>query len=72
MEAPIQLVWSEHMEARILLYPYLGYKTNIDEVKSNPTTEKERKEFFELIGEDEHTCICNNLFMAVGSRGLYI
>ena len=72
MEAPIQLVWSEHMEARILLYPCLGYKTYMDEVRANPATEKERKEFFELIGEDEHTCILNNLFMAVGSRSLYI
>ena len=40
-DVPMKLVWAEHMETQVLLYPHLGYNTWIDKVTSHAPDDDE-------------------------------
>ena len=48
-DVPMKLVWTEHMEAKVLLYPHLGYNTWIDKVTSDVPDDDEIKHYLDTI-----------------------
>ena len=47
-DVPMKLVWTEHMEAKVLLYPHLGYNTWIDKVPDDD----EIKHYLDTINDE--------------------
>ena len=48
-DVPMKLVWTEHMEAKVLLYPHLGYNTWIDKVTSDVPDDDEIKHYLDTM-----------------------
>ena len=51
-DVPMKLVWTEHMEAKVLLYPHLGYNTWIDKVTSDVPDDDEIKHYLDTINDE--------------------
>jgi hypothetical protein len=51
-DVPMKLVWTEHMEAKVLLYPHLGYNTWIDKVISHVPDDDEIKHYLDTINDE--------------------
>ena len=51
-DVPMKLVWTEHMEAKVLLYPHLGYNTWIDKVTSDVPDDDEIKHNLDTINDE--------------------
>ena len=51
-KVPMKLVWTEHMEAKVLLYPHLGYNTWIDKVTSDVPDDDEIKHYLDTINDE--------------------
>ena len=51
-DVPMKLVWTEHMEAKVLLYPHLGYNTWIDKVTSDVPDDDEIKHYLDTIYDE--------------------
>ena len=51
-DVPMKLVWTEHMEAKVLLYPHLGYNTWIDKVTSHAPDDDEIKQYLDTINDE--------------------
>ena len=51
-DVPMKLVWTEHMEAKVLLYPHLGYNTWIDKVTSHAPDDDEIKHYLDTINDE--------------------
>lgn len=51
-DVPMQLAWYEHMDAKVILYPHLGYQTWIDKVTSTPPTDEERENFLYMTSDE--------------------
>ena len=51
-DVPMKLVWTEHMEAKVLLYSHLGYNTWIDKVISDVPDDDEIKHYLDTINDE--------------------
>ena len=51
-DVPMVLTWSEHMEAKVLLYPHLGYNTWIDKVTSHVPDDDEIKHYLDTVNDE--------------------
>lgn len=51
-DVPMKLVWAEHMETQVLLYPHLGYNTWIDKVTSHAPDDDEIKQYLDTINDE--------------------
>ena len=51
-DVPMKLVWTKHMEAKVLLYPHLGYNTWIDKVTSDVPDDDEIKHYLDTINDE--------------------
>ena len=51
-DVPMKLVWTEHMETKVLLYPHLGYNTCIDKVISHVPDDDEIKHYLDTINDE--------------------
>ena len=51
-DVPMKLVWAEHMETQVLLYPHLGYNTWIDKVTSDVPDDDEIKQYLDTINDE--------------------
>ena len=51
-DVPMTLTWSEHMDAKVLLYPHLGYHTRIDKVISHVPDDDEIKHYLDTTNDE--------------------
>lgn len=51
-DVPMALTWSEHMDAKIILYPHLGYNTWIDKVISHVPDDDEIKHYLDTVNDE--------------------
>ena len=51
-DVPMTLTWSEHMDAKVLLYPHLGYNTWIDKVISHVPDDDEIKHYLDTTNDE--------------------
>jgi len=46
------LTWTEHMDAKVILYPHLGHTTWIDKVTSHTPDDDEIKDYLDTIKDE--------------------
>lgn len=51
-DVPMTLTWSEHMDAKVILYPHLGHTTWIDKVTSHTPDDDEIKDYLDTINDE--------------------
>lgn len=50
-DVPMKLVWTEHMNAKVILYPHLGPNTWIDKVTSYIPNDDEIKDYLDTVND---------------------
>ena len=51
-DVPMALTWTEHMDAKVILYPHLGHTTWIDKVTSHTPDDDEIKDYLDTIKDE--------------------
>lgn len=51
-DVPMALTWTEHMNAKVILYPHLGYNTWIDKVISHVPDDDEIKHYLDTTNDE--------------------